>query len=429
MTAPVPLLALVDVFGKCFTAPGLWHFRHFIIAHAAMWGVPHCVTETLRVTLWHHIRHWTTPYIFMRHGRWSCREVCQRLFRLIVGRLGLGLELIFAIDDTTVKKWGRHMFGLGYYPDPTDKNPGAARRKVLGHCWVVLALLWEKGPGKWFCFPLGALLFVPQAICSGPWVFQTKIELAVELLRRLVLCGRRVILVVDNLYAKAKLAQVELAGGTATLISRLRSNAALSELPPPPRPHRKGRKPKRGEKVSARQLWRRRSQCQSLKVHIYGKTVTIRAFVGIIMPSPTLGDMPILAVIFPQRSGKKMNILFTTDLTMTPVRLLEVYAARFKIEDMFDELKTHGGFGDCRQRGFPAQKRHVTLCMVAYGLLRVLSLTVKNAEAIEAEPWWSPRGAPSVTRLRRAVAKALAISPSLWLDTKPQEIRTRSRAA
>jgi hypothetical protein len=394
-----------------------------------MWGAPHCVTETLRMTGWHRVRHWTTPYIFMRHGRWSCRKVCQTLFDLVATRLGLGKEIILAIDDTTVKRWGRHFFGLGYYPDPTDKNPGAARRKVLGHCWVVMALLWEKGPGRWFCFPLGALLFIPQAVCSPGWTFQTKIELAVELLRRVVFHGRRIIVVVDNLYAKAKLVQAELEGGHVTLISRLRSNAVMYELPGPPRPGKRGPKPKRGEKVSARQLWRQRSHRRRLKVHIYGKTVTIQAFVGIVIPSRTLGDMPIQVIIFPQRSGKKMNILFTTDLTMAPVRLLELYAARFKIEDAFDELKTHGGFGDCRQRGFPALKRHATLCIVAYGLLKLLTLTLKQADKIEAEPWWSPSGPPSVTRLRRAVAKALGITGALWSDTKPAEFPNLSRAA
>jgi hypothetical protein len=68
--------------------------------------------------------------------------------------------------------------------------------------------------------------------------------------------------------------------------------------------------------------------------------------------------MPIGVVIFPQRSGKKMNIFFSTDLTRDPARLLELYAARFKIEQLFAEIKTSGGFSDCRQRSFTAIRRH-----------------------------------------------------------------------
>src|SRR4029434_10057218 len=197
------------------------------------------------------------------------------------------------------------------------------------------------------------------------------------------------------------------------LVSRLRSNAALY-LPPPPcaRP-RRGRPRVRGDKLTARQLYRRRSQRRRLTVAIYGKRVTVDAYVGVVMPSPRLGNEGLRVIIFPQRSGRKMNIFFTTDLRMTPQRLLELYAARFKIEDCFDELKTVGGFADCRQRAFPALKRHATLCLVAYSLLRLVSVTLKGAAAIEAEPWWCPAGPPSVTRLRRAVFKSLRISGGL----------------
>jgi hypothetical protein len=166
--------------------------------------------------------------------------------------------------------------------------------------------------------------------------------------------------VVDNLYAKAQVAALGLASGPCVLVSRLRSNAALYLPPPSSRQPRRGRPRVRGAKRTALQLYRRRSQRRTLSVRIYGKTVTLKAFVGLVIPSRTLGNSAIRVVIFPQRSGHKMNILFSTDPAMAPERLLELYAARFKIEDIFDELKTTGGFADCRQRSFPALKRHAT---------------------------------------------------------------------
>ncbi|MCX8038896.1 MAG: transposase [Candidatus Sumerlaeia bacterium] len=374
------------------------------------------------MTLWHPIKHWTAVYVFMNYGRWSCRQWAERLLVLWLDRLGGPRELVAVLDDTTVKKSGRKIFGLGCYPDRTDKNPGASRRRVWGHCWVVLALLWERRRGQWFCFPLRALLFVPEKFRPALWRLATKIELAERPVRGLEAANRRVTLVVDNLYAKEALANLSVCGWPIRLISRLRSNAQLSELPPPRRPGQRGRTAKRGPKLSARQLSRRRSHCRRLKASIHGKTVTIQAFVGVVMPSPTLGDQPILVIIVPQRSGEKRNLLFSTDLQREPVRLLERYAARFKLEDAFDQLKTHGGFADCRPRSFQAQRRHVTLCLLTSSLLRLLSLTLRNAQSIEAEPWWHPAGPPSVTRLRRAVAKSLRISPGLWSDCKPVEI-------
>jgi len=429
MDAYALMLPLMLEFVNCFTAPGFVHFKTFITAHAALLGMPHCVTETLRLTQVHKIIHWTTPYAFMKKGRWSCAEVSQCLLGLVIKKLGLREEIVIALDDTLVKKWGKNFFGLGHYPDPTDKNPGAHKRRVLGHCWVAMTMLWERGPGQWFSFPLSSLLFVPEKQCSKEFPFQTKIELAKTLIGRLLWPAQRLVLVVDNLYAKAKLAQLEIKGLDFFLVSRLKSNARIFEPPTTPPPGKRGPKPKKGKQVSANQLWKRKSKRRKLEVNIYGKTVTIEAFVDLMIASPTLGYLPILVVIFPQRSGKKMNVFFATDLKMAPERLLELYAARFKIEDTFDELKTTGGFGDYRQRSFTAIKRHVALSMVAYSLLRLLSLTIRNAETIEAEPWWNPTGPPSVTRLRRAVFKAFRISCGLHSDPKPKEFPPLKEAA
>ena len=429
MNAQTLILPLLLGFVHCFTAPGFGHFCHFVLAHMALLDIPHCVTETLRLTERHHLLHWTTPYAFLQRGRWACQQVSQCLLDLLVCTLGVAGEVVVVLDDTLVKKWGRKFFGLGLYPDPTDKNPGAHKRRVYGHCWVVVALLWEYQAGKWVGFPLAALLFVPLVLCSRQWPFLSKIDLAERLLRGLRWPATRLIVVVDNLYAKAQLAQVVVGQSRCVLVSRLRSNAALYLPPPQPPKPRRGRRPLRGPKMTAPQLYRRRSQRRSLTVRIYGKTVTLRAYVGVLIPSPRLGKAPVRVIIFPQRSGHKMNIFFATDPTLDPVRLLELYAARFKIEDIFDELKTTGGFADCRQRSFLTLKRHATLCLVAYSMLRLLSVTLKGAAAIEAEPWWCPAGPPSVTRLRRAVLKSLRISVPLHAEPKVNENLSFKEAA
>ena len=121
---------------------------------------------------------------------------------------------------------------------------------------------------------------------------------------------QRLIIVVDNLYAKAKLAALSVGECETVLISRLRCNAALYQRPPPKRKGQRGAPRKRGDKVNARQLYRRRSKRRTLSVNIYGKTVTLDAFVDILIPSRTLGAMPILVVIFPAALGQEDEYLF-----------------------------------------------------------------------------------------------------------------------
>jgi hypothetical protein len=130
MNALALSVSLLDSFVHCFTAPGFVHFTHLVLAPMALLGVPHCGTETLRLSRLHHVLHWTTPDAFLRWGRWSCRRVSQCLLDVSCRRLAISGEMVVAVDATLVKKGGRKFFGLGRSPDPTDKNPRARKRRV-----------------------------------------------------------------------------------------------------------------------------------------------------------------------------------------------------------------------------------------------------------------------------------------------------------
>ena len=184
MDAQGYIVPLLTHFQCCFTRPGFLHFEQLIRAHMGLLGFSHCVTEVLRLTRWHQFKHWTSLYAFLSRGRYSCKQISQRLLDLMLSQLGSAEELVVALDDTLVKKGGRHLFGLGLYRDPSDKNPGAHRRRIYGHCWVVLALLWPEGP-RWRSLGLAAWLFVPKKVCAKGFAFKTKIELAVALIKTL----------------------------------------------------------------------------------------------------------------------------------------------------------------------------------------------------------------------------------------------------
>ena len=129
MNAPVLILPLLLPFVHCFTAPGFEHFAHFALAHMALLGIPHCVTETLRLTQFHTLVHWTTPYAFMKRGRWSCWQVSQCLLAVIATTRGVPAEVVVAIDDTLVNHGH-----LG------DKSPGILGTSVTAshrRPWII----------------------------------------------------------------------------------------------------------------------------------------------------------------------------------------------------------------------------------------------------------------------------------------------------
>lgn len=88
------------------------------------------------------------------------------------------------------------------------------------------------------------------------------------LLRGLRWSAIRLVIVVDNLYAKAQVASLVLDSGPCVLVGRLRSNAALYLPPLPPHKPRRGRPRVRGAQLSALQLYRRRSQRRALRVRL-----------------------------------------------------------------------------------------------------------------------------------------------------------------
>jgi len=113
-----------------FTAPGFVPFPQLVLAHRALLGMPHWVTETVRRTRVPQVRPWPPPDALLRRGRGSCPQVSPRLLDVRSQRGPLGGEVAGAIDDRLVKKWGRKFVGWGRYADPTDKPPGADKRRV-----------------------------------------------------------------------------------------------------------------------------------------------------------------------------------------------------------------------------------------------------------------------------------------------------------
>src|SRR5438309_1132184 len=98
-------------------------------------------------------------------------------------------RLRVAIDDTPTPRYGPEVEGAGVHHNPT---PGPAGEKyVYGHVWVTLACV--LGHPWWgpIALPLLARLYIRQKDLSKlppwyQWTFQTKLELAADLIAWLV---------------------------------------------------------------------------------------------------------------------------------------------------------------------------------------------------------------------------------------------------
>ncbi|HVX56702.1 MAG TPA: transposase [Candidatus Saccharimonadales bacterium] len=304
----------------------------------------------------------------------------------------LGRHITLAIDDTPTKRYGPHVEGAGVHHNPT---PGPAGSKHLyGHVWVTLA--WVVRHPAWgaIALPLRSLLYVRQATLqklrrwSRPQ-FATKLEQAIVLVKWAVSWMKwlewPVLAVVDGAYAKRVFLDA-LRELRVTVVSRLRKDAALYDVPPAPS-GRRGRPRKYGrnrldlaKRAAHRQGW------QYDEFELYGRRVWKRYKTFLATYPPAGGLIRVVIVREPDRSWVAW---FSTDADLSVEAILEAVSDRAAIEQDFHDVKEVHGAGEQQVRNLFANigAWHVTLWL--HTLIELWAWGKPHEKIVnrEARPW------------------------------------------
>jgi hypothetical protein len=184
---------------------------------------------------------------------------------------------------------------------------------------------------------------------------------------------------------------------TAAVISRIKCNANLYDLPPKRktkkrgRPHTKGKKLAKLEKLAAHiRNWR------MVKFRQRSKIVTRLVYTRVILWY-TVSRKPILLVISRDPDGKeKDDFFFTTDLTMTAVEVLECYNDRWAIEDTFKNTKQLLGGQQPQTFKGRGPERAAGLSLWLYSVVWLWYLGQKSTQRrFMVRPWYSQKTRPS----------------------------------
>lgn len=298
-------------------------------------------------------------YRFLSEGKWRLPVLFRCLFQLIVCTFKLK-ELTLVLDDTLCPKWGRQIYGTGSYFDHVRRpRPGF----IWGHNWIVLAVAIGAGRKACTALPFWIGLYRPRERCT-PGQFRTRHEIAAAALRLVrALFPGPIRLLADGAYANDSLIG-RIGDLGIELVSRLRSDAAL-RAPNPPRRAKgsRGRKAKHGAplpKLSS--LARSRSAFRKERVSIYGKSVLllVREFEAY-WPAVDRG-IKVVITRDPKRP-KRIAYLFTTDLRLGATEVIECFAKRWTIEQLFSVAKNQMGLDSAEIRKERSVIRHATLCM------------------------------------------------------------------
>jgi hypothetical protein len=404
---PETFVKLILKLRNNFTQPS---FNHFItvLSGILLGGGKKHITTGIRLT--RPAGHFSNVHRFVSRYKWDLHRLSDSLFKLIQQRLRLSRDLVFALDDTLVPKYGKHIFGRALLFDHAAK-PNRPKY-IMGHNWVVLGLLhYCSAFSKWLCLPLLSELFVPASALPTGCACRSRIDMAVDMIDRVKsFVNTTFTVVADGLYAKKHLIRYCIGEGII-FVSRLRSDAGLYAIPKPG--SGRGRPRKYGHRLPSLSEWSQPStEFETHHLILYGTVhrVQVKKRIGIWKPAGQ--PIQVLAVRFGR--AKSCTYFFSTDLDMSVHRILTLVAARWSIETLFSDLKEQLGMKDWQVRTPEAVKRSIPLTCAATTMLILWSLGEANQRAPElwdVQPWDNNKYSPSVAdMLHQLKARSLSMT-------------------
>jgi hypothetical protein len=350
-------------------------------------------------------------YYFLASLGRKIEPLATRLFQQLLAHLPIEERVLLALDDSPTARYGPKVEGAGLHHNPTS---GPDDHKFLyGHIWVTLALVLRHPLWHTIGLPLRALMYVkrkdmPKLARRCRWTFRTKLQLAGELLawavKLLHPLGKTVWLVIDGAYAYRSLFKMVLPLGV-TVVSRLRRDAGLRTLPQPRRAGERGGKRKYGQqRISLAKRAAHRQGWQTLAVVLYGGRPVTKTYKTFLATWRPIGGM-IRVVIVREPDG--WQAFFCSDPNATVAQILECFADRSAIEQVFHDIKEVWGTGQQQVRNVFTNVACFHLNLWMHTLVEAWAWHKPADEIRErsACPWDVPDRRPSHADRRKALSR------------------------
>jgi hypothetical protein len=288
-----------------------------------------------------------------------------------------------------------------------DSGNNSKKASISGHHFGVTGILAGTGH-KAFCLPLRAELHEGVQMLRPSEGLTGKSPTLVTRMARLLLAtaealGSPCYAVLDAYFAVGptflilKERLTESGGQMVHLITRAKDNTVAYFIPEPG-----GKRFQEGDKLKLMEVFDHPTCFSTTELTLYGSSTTIAYCCLDLLWKPIDAILRFVLV----QQGNQCFMLMSSDLTLPPLSILEIYTYRTKIEVMFDVLKNLlGGFcyhfwtacQPTRQRRkttdlscltktalqqinatLSAIERFVTLAIMAVGILQYLSLTIPS---------------------------------------------------
>lgn len=374
-TLPAGFATLILPFASLFSKR-VFQSVQVLLAGAILAPGKRTVTSVLRIMGLSQERHFQTYHRVLNRAVWSSLAASRILLQLLVRAFAPEGPLVFGLDDTIERRWGARIAARGIYRDPV-RSSRSHFVKVSGLRWLCMMLL---VPIPWaariWALPFLTALCPSQRYHEGQgrrhkrltdWARQM-----VKQLRRW-LPGRRLVIVADSAFAALDF--LGAARRHATVITRLRLNAALYAPAPERLPGQRGRPRLKGERLAALSavLDDPATSWIALTVPVwYGehdRALEVTSGTAVwYHPGTPIVPLRWVLIRDPLKQFESQALL-CTDHEATPSFILECFVQRWQVEVTFEEARAHLGVETQRQWSDKAIARTTPCLLGMYSLV------------------------------------------------------------
>lgn len=408
------ILSVLSPFSILFSRP-VWSNALILLVGCILCRGKRTVCAALRIMGLSNESAFAKYHHVLNRVQWSPLHASKILLLMLVSMIGTENPLVMFIDETLERRKGSKIKAKGYYRDAVRSSRKCVV-KSSGLKWLSLAVSWRfPFSARFFALPFMTVL-EPSKKCDllANRRHKTTLEWTIQMLIQVTrwLKNTPIILVGDGGFACGKLAWRCLKLKIC-LISRLKMNARLYDIPPAETCKRRGRRKIKGTKLySFKEMvimpdlgWK------EIIIEGYGKQMKRVKYISNVSLWGGDGFLPVpirwVLVVDPEGELDPLPLM-STDINLSPEKIIGLYVQRWNLEVTFEEVREHLGVETQRQWSDKAIARTTPILLNLYTIVCLIANRLQEERPIEvAQTAWYEKTDATFSDLLKAVRKIL----------------------